>query len=52
MNYKYVVFILLFGWNSWDCYGVVVMEDEICGNVEYMVEYFKFFGWNYIIVDI
>ncbi|SFF08774.1 Alpha galactosidase A [Paenibacillus algorifonticola] len=40
------------GWNSWDCYGAAVTEDEIRGNAEYMAEYLKDFGWSYITVDI
>lgn len=40
------------GWNSWDCYGAAVTEDEIRGNAEYMAKHLKTFGWNYITVDI
>ncbi|NMI03585.1 glycoside hydrolase family 27 protein [Paenibacillus sp. SZ31] len=40
------------GWNSWDCYGAAVTEDEIRGNAEYMAEHLKDFGWSYITVDI
>jgi alpha-galactosidase len=40
------------GWNSWDCYGASVTEDEVKGNAEYMARYLKPFGWEYIVVDI
>jgi alpha-galactosidase len=40
------------GWNSWDCYGAAVREEEIRGNAEYMTEHLKSFGWEYIVVDI
>ncbi|PQP81431.1 alpha-galactosidase [Paenibacillus sp. PCH8] len=40
------------GWNSWDCYGAAVTEDEIRGNAEYMAEHLKDFGWSFITVDI
>jgi alpha-galactosidase len=40
------------GWNSWDCYGASVREDEIRGNAKYMAKYLKPFGWEYIVVDI
>ena len=40
------------GWNSWDCYGAAVTEEEIRGNAEYMAQYLKAYGWSYITVDI
>ncbi|WP_059044486.1 glycoside hydrolase family 27 protein [Paenibacillus rubinfantis] len=40
------------GWNSWDCYGAAVTEEEIRGNAEYMAKHLKAFGWSYITVDI
>lgn len=40
------------GWNSWDCYGTTVTEDEVKANADYMAKYLKDFGWQYIIVDI
>lgn len=40
------------GWNSWDCYGAAVTEDEIRGNAEYMAKHLKAYGWSYITVDI
>lgn len=40
------------GWNSWDCYGASVCEDEVRGNAEYMAKYLKQYGWEYVVVDI
>lgn len=52
MNHKHAAPTPPLGWNSWDCYGAAVTEDEIRGNAEYMAEHLKPFGWNYITVDI
>lgn len=40
------------GWNSWDCYGASVREDEVRANAEYMAKNLKQYGWEYIVVDI
>ncbi|GAA0387619.1 glycoside hydrolase family 27 protein [Paenibacillus motobuensis] len=40
------------GWNSWDCYGASVREEEVRGNAEYMARYLKSYGWEYVVVDI
>lgn len=40
------------GWNSWDCYGAAVREEEIRANAQYMAEHLKPYGWEYIVVDI
>jgi alpha-galactosidase len=40
------------GWNSWDCYGPTVTEDEVKANANYMAEHLKYYGWQYIVVDI
>lgn len=40
------------GWNSWDCYGASVTEQEVRANAEYMSKRLKKFGWEYIVVDI
>jgi alpha-galactosidase len=40
------------GWNSWDCYGAAVREDEIRANADYMAANLKAFGWEYVVVDI
>ena len=40
------------GWNSWDCYGATVREDEVMGNAEYMAKHLLDYGWEYVVVDI
>ena len=40
------------GWNSWDCFGPTVTEDEVKANADYMAEHLKPYGWEYIVVDI
>ena len=40
------------GWNSWDCYGPTVMENEVKANADYMAAWLKDFGWEYVVVDI
>jgi hypothetical protein len=40
------------GWNSWDCYGPTVVEDEVKANADFMAKNLKKFGWEYVVVDI
>jgi len=40
------------GWNSWDCFGPTVVEDEVRANADYMAKNLKKLGWQYIVVDI
>ncbi len=40
------------GWNSWDCYGASVTEEELMANAEYMAKYLKPYGWEYVVCDI
>jgi alpha-galactosidase len=40
------------GWNSWDCYGATVREEEVKANADYMAKNLKEFGWEYVVVDI
>ena len=40
------------GWNSWDCYGASVCEEELLGNAKYMAENLKEYGWEYVVCDI
>jgi len=40
------------GWNSWDCYGASVREDEVLANARYLAEHLKPFGWDTVVVDI
>lgn len=52
MNHQLVAPTPPLGWNSWDCYGAAVTEEEVRGNAEYMAKHLKAFGWSYITVDI
>ena len=40
------------GWNSWDCYGPTVTEDEVKANADYMAQHLAAYGWEYVVVDI
>ncbi|UOB17963.1 NPCBM/NEW2 domain-containing protein [Abyssalbus ytuae] len=40
------------GWNSWDCFGPSVVEEEVKANADYMAKHLKDFGWEYVVVDI
>lgn len=40
------------GWNSWDCFGAAVTEQQLKENADYMAKYLKPFGWKYIVCDI
>lgn len=40
------------GWNSWDCFGASVREDEVRAHADFMAKHLKSYGWEYIVVDI
>ncbi len=40
------------GWNSWDCYGAAVNEEQLIGNAEYIRDNLKEFGYEYVVCDI
>ncbi len=40
------------GWNSWDCYGTSVTEEQVKANAGYMAKNLLSHGWQYIVVDI
>lgn len=40
------------GWNSWDCFGTTVTEDEVIANAEVMAQRLLPFGWDTVVVDI
>ncbi|MCX6345990.1 MAG: NPCBM/NEW2 domain-containing protein [Armatimonadetes bacterium] len=40
------------GWNSWDCFGTGVNEEQTRANADYMAKYLLKFGWQYVVVDI
>ncbi|MEH0152888.1 glycoside hydrolase family 27 protein [Limibacter armeniacum] len=39
------------GWNSYNCYGAAITEEEVKANAKYMAEKLKDKGWEYIVVD-
>ena len=39
------------GWNSYNCFGSAVHENEVKENADYMAEKLQKFGWQYIVVD-
>ena len=39
------------GWNSYNCFGSAVHEDEVRANAMYMASFLKSYGWKYIVVD-
>jgi len=39
------------GWNSYDCFGGNVTEQEVKANADYMAEKLKQYGWEYVVVD-
>ena len=40
------------GWNSWDCYGAAVNEEQLMGNAEYIRDNLKDYGFEYVVCDI
>ena len=40
------------GWNSWDCFGVDVTEEEVKINADYVAENLLKYGWDHIVVDL
>jgi alpha-galactosidase len=40
------------GWNSWDCYGPSVTENEVKANADSMAQHMARYGWNFVVVDI
>ena len=39
------------GWNSYNCFGSAVHEDEVKSNADYVAKNLKQFGWQYVVVD-
>ncbi len=39
------------GWNSWDCYGTTITEDEVLANARFMAEHLAPFGWDTVVID-
>lgn len=40
------------GWNSWDCYGTSVTEEEVMANASFMARHLLPSGWDTVVVDI
>ncbi len=40
------------GWNSWDCYGTTVTEDEVLANARHLARHLLPHGWDTVVVDI
>ena len=40
------------GWNSWDCFGTNVTEQEVKENAEFIAKNLKQYGWEYVVVDL
>lgn len=40
------------GWNSWDCFGTGVTEEQTRQNADYLADHLLAFGWEYVVVDI
>ena len=39
------------GWNSYNCYGSTVTEQEMMDNALMMSVHLKEYGWQYVVVD-
>jgi hypothetical protein len=39
------------GWNSFDCFGAAVREDEVIENAEFLAQHLLPFGWDHVVVD-
>lgn len=39
------------GWNSFDCFGATVTEEEVLLNAEIMASRLREFGWDHVVVD-
>lgn len=40
------------GWNSWDCYGTTVTEEEVLENARFIRDHLLPSGWDTVVVDI
>jgi hypothetical protein len=40
------------GWNSWNCFGSDVNEEQVRANAGFMAENLKQHGWEYVVVDL
>ncbi len=40
------------GWNSYDCYGTLVTEEEVKANADSMAVRLLPYGWEYMVIDL
>lgn len=40
------------GFNTWDCYGAAVNEEQLMANARFQADHLKEFGWEYVVCDI
>ncbi len=52
MNHRNIAPTPPMGWNSWDCYGAAVNEEELLGNARVLAAKLAPFGWEYLVCDI
>lgn len=39
------------GWNSWDCFGMDITDEELKATADYMAKHLKKHGWEYVVLD-
>jgi alpha-galactosidase len=39
------------GWNSWNCFGIEVNEEQVKAVADYMAEHLREHGWEYVVID-
>lgn len=39
------------GWNSWNCFGIDVREEQVRAVADYMATHLKHHGWEYVVID-
>jgi hypothetical protein len=39
------------GWNSWDCFGMDVTDEQLKATADYMAVELKDYGWEYVVLD-
>ncbi len=52
MSFKDFALTPPMGWNSWDCFGSSINEEDLLKNAQFMADNLKEFGWEYVVCDI
>ncbi len=39
------------GWNSWDCFGMDITDEQLMATADYMAKHLKEYGWEYVVLD-